>query len=292
MPNIYARLVGGLGNQMFLYAAGRALAEQRGGRLVLDTSFFDSRRLSQAKDGTQRSFGLDALSIRANSPGPGEQLILVAARLFARRSWLTAAWNHSVGCFGPRLAADSATMPPAGSLILQGYWQSYRHFEHLRPVLLTELQPRDDALMAAENAYVEQVRAKSPLGEVISLHVRRGDYAIADVGLPVQSLSDIERRVALFNPKLPVIVFSDDPDWCRKNLSAPRFHIRDGRPVAADLYAMSLCDHNIIANSSLSWWGAWLNRHPNRRVIVPSRWFNRDFPDWRERLVPPGWEIV
>lgn len=297
-PNIYVILVGGLGNQLFLYATGRAIEQQHAGRLVLDTSFFDSVRRARAKDGSQRAFGLDELSIRYAGPSRVERRVIALGRLFTHRPASTALWNHTVGRVAPRLVADTldcvtlAGLPPSGDLILQGYFQSYHHFQHLRPVLLEELAPRDAAVRAAAQSYVDHVRAAGAAGEVISLHVRRGDYAMADVGLHMQPLADIERRIALFNPQTPVIVFSDDPAWCRTHFTAPRFHFRCGQSAVADLYAMSLCDHNIIANSSLSWWGAWLNRNPAKRVVVPSLWFTGNFPNWRQRLVLPGWEIV
>ncbi len=297
--NIYIILVGGLGNQLFLYAFGRGIAEQRNGQLVLDTSFFRSDQYSVAKDGSLRTYGLDTLLARATPAGPGARWMLALARKCSRSPFLTALWNHTVGYAGPRLVVDTLDstklegLPDYGSLILEGYWQSYHHFQRLRPALLEELKPRDMALRAAQQSYVDQVRAASNVtGEVISLHVRRGDYVTADVGLVVQPVADIERRIAQFDTQTPIIVFSDDPDWCEAHFNTPRFHIRRGYSAVADLYAMSLCDHNIIANSSLGWWGAWLNQNPNKRVIVPNSWFVGDFPNWQERLVLPGWEIV
>tara|TARA_R100000005_G_scaffold60601_1_gene31032 strand:- start:521 stop:985 length:465 start_codon:yes stop_codon:yes gene_type:complete len=137
--------------------------------------------------------------------------------------------------------------------------------------------------------------------EVIFLHVRRGDPGLADkrgfkwayVNLqhqhPVQPIEYYEKALAEFDDSLPVVVFSDSIDWVKEQpffqgdrfmFSEPEDKHSDGALVPyLDMCLMSLCDHAIIANSSMSWWGAWLIKNPNKKVIAPSMWFGSDYAD-------------
>src|SRR5690606_26072631 len=117
----------------------------------------------------------------------------------------------------------------------------------------------------------------------VSLHVRRGDYVqlqSAHNFHGVLPLTYYKRAILLLKEKLErftIFVFSDDLDWVRSNLQAetPVVYVdyRSDDKTATDLALMSLCKHNIIANSSFSWWGAWLNRNPGKQVIAPKPWF-------------------
>jgi hypothetical protein len=110
--------------------------------------------------------------------------------------------------------------------------------------------------------------------DVISLHVRRGDY-VSNPNHPVQT-SEYYREALSLLPDLPVIIFSDDPSWCNQQeiFSSDRFAVSEGNTTDADLCLMSLCKYHIIANSSFSWWGAWLAK--SEKVIAPQNWFGGD----------------
>ena len=110
--------------------------------------------------------------------------------------------------------------------------------------------------------------------DVISLHVRRGDY-VSNPHHPVQTVEYYQRALEML-PDLDVIVFSDDPDWCKSQeiFQPDRFSISESNTVDADLCLMSLCKYHTIANSSLSWWGAWLAK--SEKVIAPKNWFGGD----------------
>jgi hypothetical protein len=110
--------------------------------------------------------------------------------------------------------------------------------------------------------------------DTISLHIRRGDY-VSNPNHPVQDI-EYYRQALNVLPDLPVIVFSDDPEWCNEQefFSSERFAISEGNTTDADMCLMSLCQYHIIANSSFSWWGAWLAQ--SKHVIAPKNWFGGD----------------
>ena len=126
---------------------------------------------------------------------------------------------------------------------------------------------------------------------MISLHIRRGDYT-ANPNHPTQDI-EYYRQALNQMPDLPVIVFSDDPEWCNQQefFSSDRFAISEGNATDADLCLMSLCKYHIIANSSFSWWGAWLAN--SKKVIAPKVWFGPSLPQHdTSDLYCEGWETI
>jgi len=130
-------------------------------------------------------------------------------------------------------------------------------------------------------------------GETVSLHIRRGDYLRTQDHHPVCSLDYYMDALSKFRDKeYKFIVFSDDVDWCRNNFNED-FIFTEGNTDYEDMWLMSLCDHNIIANSSFSWWGAWLNDNPNKRVIAPKKWFGPSYSNWKlDDLFCNDWEVL
>jgi len=168
---------------------------------------------------------------------------------------------------------------------LFGYFQSEKYFEHIEDEIRKDFTFKEDITKVSKEIFFqlfgEQVTA--PRGrrgrwrhrripKVISLHVRRGDYVV-NPNHPVQSLEYYQQALSHFDENLPVIIFSDDPQWCdEKELFKPdRFFISEGGDTRVDLCLMSLCSYHIIANSSYSWWGSWLAN--SQKTIAPKNWF-------------------
>lgn len=287
---IVTRLRGGLGNQMFQYAAGRALALRTGAELKLDLGYFERS--------DRRSYALGPFPIRA-TPATAEEVarltrtprpLRIARRLLGRESRPPRSHVEEGD-----LTFRPAVLDLPDGVYLDGYWQSERYFADAADAIRTELAPpepaaaRDRALAAAIDA-----------SESVSLHVRRGDYASSPAVLETHGLCGVDyyRRATAWlgerssGPAL--FVFSDEPEWVRENLDLPFpmtvvDHGGTGDGAAhRDLALMSRCRHHVIANSSFSWWGAWLGRDPGGYVIAPERWFAR--PDLSSRdLVPERW---
>jgi len=153
---------------------------------------------------------------------------------------------------------------------LLGYFQSEKYFKHIEDEIRKDFTFKDDLLQIC-SSFIKQNFLCS---DVISLHIRRGDY-VSNPNHPVQTL-EYYRDALSRMPDLPVIVFSDDSDWCNQQelFSSDRFAISKGNSTDADLCLMSLCKYHIIANSSFSWWGAWLAN--SEKVIAPENWFGGD----------------
>lgn len=285
---IYSKISGGLGNQLFQYAAGRALAVRHGMPLALDPSWFEHI----PKSNTPRTFELAHYALAARVTVGYERLLcrLHNGQIVGRLAWLPRPWRH---VREKSFDYEEFNIGRTGSVYLDGYWQSYRYFEHCRNTILAELTP--PVPMSAQ----DQVLASMMHGQqAVSVHVRRGDYvsnAKAMQNHGVASLNYYRQAIARMHQRFAdarFFVFSDDLEWARANLPLPANAVYVGHngPENAfqDLRLMTLCSGHIIANSSFSWWGAWLSMAPSKHVIAPASWFadGRATPD----LIPPDWE--
>ena len=282
---IVARLIGGLGNQMFQYAAGRALALRR------DVPFcIDSRAFSDYKT---HAFGMQCFSaelteaptrLLPNPPAEGRLQRLL-------RQFMPAPLNVFTE---KAFTFDDAVLDLLDGVYLDGYWQSEKYFADFADTIRSDFVVRH-APSTANQAWLVQIAQTHS----VSLHIRRGDYVSNAAAASVHGTCDLgyyERAVAYLREATgvdPVLfVFSDDLDWVASNLRLPyQMHlIRDNDAFTnyEDLRLMMACRHHIVANSSFSWWGAWLDGRPDSITIAPARWFAGDTPDARD-LVPQRW---
>lgn len=295
-PVIVVRITGGLGNQLFQYALGRRLSLERGEPLKLDASDFEKYTL--------RRFTLDRLSLQPVLASEQEVRTLThAAPHFPEniipRKWIPRALRRrrqdgphhcrelNYSTFDPQvLATPSPTY-------LHGYWQSECYFNSIPEVIRREFKVHRPLLERNE----EMARIIAAC-ESVSLHVRRGDYASDPQALATLGLCTLQYYATAVAHMLDVLahprffVFSDDPSWAAEHLSLPGASVfvdhNDADSDYEDLRLMGLCRHHIIANSSFSWWGAWLNPDPNKIVVAPRRWMadpTHPCPD----VCPPDW---
>jgi len=291
---IGAMVIGGIGNQMFQYAAARALALSRRTELMLDLSAF--RRPDQF--GIMRSFELDRLAIRVREPSSLSPLSFMLARRSAPALRALSGWQIARE---RSLAYDPRFPAFPDRTYLAGYWQSWRYFEAAAERIHEELQPRAP-LSAASLRLQERMRGSPSL----SLHVRRGDY-VTSPGVTefhgVLELDYYREAIRLVQGRirdLRAFVFSDDLEWCRRafeplGLDLTFVDCNQDADSWQDIHVMAACRHSIIANSSFSWWGAWLGDRGggagDRMVVAPLRWFvSADVPV-ADRF-PPGWTIL
>lgn len=280
---VTVRLLGGLGNQMFQYAAARAVAERTRAEVLLDLRGFESYTLRKP---ALHRWRIDAriASTRELHRYPEWQLWL--SRRLASMGIATRCYNE------PRIGFDPAVLAMRTPLHLNGYFQSEKYFAGLRPKLLEEFVPH--APLSPANRRIAQAAAQT---NSISIHVRRGDY-ISDPGnMAVHGICDVgyyDRAIELLKKRTgsaTYFVFSDDLDWARRNIHTPGpvFHVEgnENNPEM-DIHLMARCRHNVCANSSFSWWGAWLNQTASKIVIAPARWFASSSLDASE-LVPADW---
>lgn len=285
---IVLRLYGGLGNQLFQYAAGRRLAHARNAELVLDLDWYAHTPAGV----TARSFELQHYPIRARQADAREQAWcrLHNQRLLGRLPLLPRRWRP---CRENGFAFDARMLDLPDDSYLDGYWQSYRYFEDVAELIHTELTP----VVPPGGGRDREIAAAIAGSEAVAVHVRRGDYVTNQATNATHGACTLDYYRAAVDRILPHLarphffVFSDDPSWTRAHLALPgevTFVDHNGPDSAfQDLRLMSLCHHQILANSSFSWWGAWLNRRPGRIVIAPRQWFAvaRD----TSALIPEDW---
>ena len=288
MTTITIRLIGGLGNQMFQYAAARALALRRGAQLRLDLSGYETYGLRRYELGAYR---VDASITPADAIAAASTPLTIRRRI--GRLWQKPPPQPVNHYREPHFAFDPKLAEQPLPLYMDGYWQSERYFSDVRDVVRNDLTPIEP--LEPANA---EIAARIDATNAVSLHVRRGDYvtdAQTSAYHGVCSLDYYRAAIGYVRSRVPnahMFVFSDDPRWTRSNLKTdlPTTYVTANPADRGyrDMQLMSRCKHHIIANSSFSWWGAWLNPSPDKTVVAPARWFagaNSDTSD----LLPSEW---
>jgi hypothetical protein len=289
---IITKLLGGLGNQMFQYAAGRALSIQLNQPLRLDVSDFANYRLHHGFELSRLFAGVMEV---ASSEDMRRILSWRAAPIFRRlllRQEL-AVFRGTQFVVEPHFQywAGISQVPP--NAYLTGYWQSEKYFKDIEHSLRADFVfklPMSDKNQATADE-IEQCNS-------VSLHVRRGDYVQNTNVLPLQALCSIEyyrmaiRQIAEHVQQPVFFIFSDDIAWVKNNLKIdfPCQFVdhNHGTESYNDMRLMSMCRHHIIANSSFSWWGAWLGQSKNKNVLYPMNWFNNPSYSIGD-LAPESW---
>ena len=286
---IITRIAGGLGNQMFQYAIGRVLASRHATEHLLDTRLFNRYDMHNGFE-LKRVFDIPA---RVATEDEIKSLIGWKAsrwsqKLLSYDSW---AWLRGGNYFlQTRPSYMKEVHNVSSHCYLSGYWQTEKYFKGFERQLakdFTFTRPLTDDVNIDHLNLIQSTNA-------ISVHIRRGDY----VNHPVHGTCspDYYRRAFRYigaHVKAPFFfLFSDDPDYVRENFGArDDCHIvlnNTGDKSHIDMRLMSKCNHHIVANSSFSWWGAWLGSNPSKIVVAPEKWFRMDRRNSNDR-VPEAW---
>lgn len=282
---IIVNLKGGIGNQLFQYALGRHLALKNNTELKLDISGLD--KANKVGD-IYRPFDLDSFSIKATIANNDEVSKLKYPYGLLSKAWR---WFSFKILKEKNLVFDPKVLKWSDNLYLDGYWQSPKYFDDIRETLLSELV-FNRTLSASAQDYLKKIE----INNSIALHVRRGDYiknptVLKEFGICSNDYYTKAVKYISENVTHPIFfVFSDDIEWAKENIQLPdsTTYVK-GKDMTAveDLVLMSKCQHNIIANSSFSWWSAWLNDHFDKIVIAPAPWF--DTIEYDKDLIPKSW---
>jgi hypothetical protein len=292
---IIVRLMGGLGNQMFQYALGQSLAARTGAVVKYDLSQYKAKlpgitnwpyRLNQWQTEVEEANPLELFRF---ATGPGRLWRVVSGA--ARR----AGFSKYLGVYDERgLPFDPAVLELGDGHYLSGYWQSERYFAGIADKLRHDLQPANLETVLAKPIAQEIARSAN----AVSLHVRRGDYVSWQAANQFHGTCTADyydrAQVAVadrLGAEPHFFVFSDDVSWARDNLTlnGPASFVSGGDlEEYEEMYLMSRCRHHIIANSSFSWWGAWLNPSPDKLIVAPKQWFRDPSVDTSD-VVPESW---
>jgi hypothetical protein len=287
---IIIRLKGGLGNQLFQYAAGFRLASIRNTELKLYFSEFDNPNYR-----TPRSYELGVFEVTAERAVAHDKASISSSVGPLILRWLPGRFRSrsSTAAIERHFQFDPAVLSLPGDVIMDGYWQSERYFADVTDLVREEFTFKQPAM--GRNA---EMAAEIAGCNAVSLHVRRGDYATDSVVMATHGVCPLDyyyRAVDYVVERVsnPVFfVFSDDPDWVREHLelrgSVEVVDHNGSDACSEDLRLMSRCAHHIIANSTFSWWGARLNSSPGKIVVAPSRWFADDSLNTSD-LLPASW---
>ena len=283
---IIIKLKGGLGNQMFQYSFGHKLALKLNAELALDID--EDTELKGLKQDIVRPFLLNRFNIKATIATPEEitrirsPFKLYLEKLFRKLK------NYNYYKFDPQ------TLNIKDNSYLEGHWwQSEKYFKDIRQQILGDFTLSKDLSTDSEKIAESIKLTQSP----VSLHIRRGDYANDPTTLAYHGLAPIEyykKAISVIQEKRdhPIFyIFSDDIEWVKENFPLPALSqiVSDKNiPEYEELALMTLCKDHIIANSSFSWWGAWLGQDKNKIVIAPSQWITDKDIDTND-IYPEEW---
>ena len=287
------RITGGLGNQMFQYAFALWLSS-KGHSIKLDTTFYDLRVSESKVDQFHNGFELDRVfycnlptatkeEIYAVSSYKPDILHKIQRRLFGlKKTHIKVDGNKRQGWFDPELQF-------LHNCFFDGYWMTFRYSEEIEEIVRKAFDFSNTELNYRNKHILQEIEDN----ESVSLHVHHGDYLklsnyrILSTDYYNRAISKIKGTV-----KKPVIYcFSDDLDWCKDNLKYENIRFVDwntGKDSYIDMYLISRCKHNIIANSTFSMWAAWLNNNSSKIVIRPDQYY-QNIEDETIDLWPDDW---
>lgn len=288
---VIVKLKGGLGNQLFQYAAGLALSISKDTELKIDISKYQNMVSGEE---TPRHLGVDDFLITASVASNDEILAFkypygiiskfgrIIEQKILRRYYVD--WHPEV-------------LSKSGNIYLEGYFQTEKYFLNQIDSILKEFTLKPE-LYADIQKIIQEVECQPSSA---SIHIRRGDYVADAKTSKYHLICDIDyyqRAIALLEKKVPnlhLFVFSDDVRWVKEHLIlssrvtyvSPEDVCRGRYKPSQELVLMSKCQHHIISNSSFSWWGAYLNRSPKKIVLAPNVWSKRSVA--QPNILPDSW---
>ena len=254
---IITKIQGGLGNQMFQYAYGKHLATKYNKKLYCDINFYQYQSLRNFSLQDFENIDLDTSvdKIKVNFP---------------------------IYKIDDDFNYKEISEPNNCGYYLDGYWQSEKYFKESESVIRKQFKPN-------KNLFEKILETPGLDTKTVSMHIRRTDYITSNGYHPVQSLDYYQNAIDLIGDYDTLYIFSDDINWCKENLKFNNMIFREGNSDIEDLFLMSMCANNIIANSTFSWWAAWLNEHPDKKVISPSKWLGEQTNLNTNDIIPLDW---
>ena len=289
---IIVKLIGGLGNQLFQYAFARSLAITHDVSFKLDISSFDTYKL--------REYSLMHFNIIENFASESELRLV-------KKNYCEYWKNKLIDLLSPyhkktlikerKFTYDSELINNIDFskkiIYFEGYWQTEKYFSLIKNTITKELELKT-SIDDENKKHAESINRFNS----VSIHIRRGDYVHNKNTQKYHGACGLDyysKAVEIISSKVTepyFFIFSDEPEWVENNLKLkfPTTYIKnnDSSKSHEDLKLMALCKHNIIANSTFSWWGAWLNKNNDKIIISPAKWFQTESIDYSD-VIPNGW---
>lgn len=285
-------ITGGLGNQMFEYAAARSLAIKQNTSVAIDLYSLQKRTKA-----TLRDFELNVFDINASIISSTSNRIAVKTFGILKSKTTGHRFLKILNIFRDEKAQfyDNEFEKLSNNTTLFGYFQNEIYFKSISDQLREDFRfntPLKDKNLSIQHE-IEQK-------ESISIHIRRGDYTKSNSNLPTLDTTYYKKSIEYIISKIEnpyFYIFSDEIDWVKENLDLKYLNHtfidwNKNEDSYIDMQLMSLCKSNIIANSSFSWWGAWLNKNPEKLVIAPHNWYKKDIGTYPEGFLPKEWIIL
>jgi hypothetical protein len=288
---IVVRLMGGLGNQLFQYAAGRHLAYLNNTELFVDTSFLQAT----IENNTPRNYELGSFNVVSSIAD--EKLLhsfhgcefSATDRLLTKIISLGKYNKYKFDDYG----FDDHLLELKGNYYLRGFFQSEKYFKAIQEIIREELTVKDE-FITKDESLVRNIKLQNS----VSIHIRRGDYirnlssmeahGLCSKDYYTKSIEFIKRELG---NDVHFYLFTDDAKWVQNEMHWEiNSTLIENKTTIEDFYLMSLCKHNIIANSTFSWWAAWLNNNKDKKVILPKHWLNNLLSETIE-IAPKNWII-
>jgi len=267
---ISCNLMGGLGNMMFQIAAMKSFAKDNNSEVSfpnyenhikkINSDTYHNPNLNYAEEYKKAFSNLDIITVE---PGNTKRLDLPFF-------YVNLKYKDNTEYFG--------------------YFQSEKFFSHNRDFILNLFKPSSKVLDDINYKYSDVLKLKT-----CAIHVRRGDYLKLQGLHAVQDINYFNNAISAVGDVDKYLVFSDDLNWCKNNLIGDKFVFIEGNKDYIDLFLMSMCTHQVISNSSFSWWGAWLNNNSKKKVVAPLNWFNESSQQYKnskatsEDIIPDSW---
>jgi hypothetical protein len=278
---------GGMGNQLFQYAVGKYLAEKHGVELKLDVDSYIGNK--------NRQYSLHHFAVKEVFCSRKDKKTLERKEYISRQLRKLGFSIKPYWCTEQNPGYHDYVQRLNSNVYLEGFWQSEKYFKAIENIIRKEFIVKESP-SDLNKCYLDKIRSAN----AVSIHVRRGDYISDEVTHAVHGVCGLDYYREAINLMMAGVddpqffIFSDDMEWTKANLSIDRYPVTyiDNNTTAdyEDIRLMSSCKHHIIANSSFSWWGAWLNDYGGKKVIAPKKWFRSLLTN--DDIIPDGWQAI
>jgi len=261
---IVVGLKGGVGNQLFQWAFGKNLSNILNVPLFLDLSLLNKNILNV----TKRNFCLDKF--------PNIHFKIINPEDIKNYNFNII--NDDNVFYNNNYFSDQ-------NYYLDGFFQSQNFFKKSIDLIKNKLKP--------EITFIERMFLEYPLKKnTTSLHIRRTDYLKSNGYHTIQPISYYNNALNIIGDYENIFIFSDDIQWCKHNLNFSNMVFIENLDDIENIWLMSMCKYNIIANSTFSWWGAWLNQNDGKKIISPKTWYGQQASNLLDKLIPSEWTII